>query len=104
MRQVADLHTPNIVCAGSPAQDAVTRAELTLWRLNDTFKYLADGRMMMMIDGSVTQRFFIGMPKRAADSHVRSAALIDWELARLAEKRSPGRCDDALCLPRIRPA
>ena len=42
MRQVADLHTPNIVCAGSPAQDAVTRAELTLWRLNDTFKYLAD--------------------------------------------------------------
>lgn len=43
MRQVADLHTPNIVCAGSPALDAVTCAELTLWRLNDTFKYLADG-------------------------------------------------------------
>jgi len=102
MRQVADLHTPNIVCAGSPAQDAVTRAELTLWRLNDIFKYLADGRMMMM--DLLRQRFLIGMPKRAADSHVRSAALIDWELARLAEKRSPGRCDDALCLPRIRPA
>ena len=53
MRQVADLHTPNIVCAGSPAQDAVTRAELTLWRLNDTFKYLADDD-----DDSVTATVF----------------------------------------------
>ena len=37
---------------------------------------------------------------RAADV-IRSAALVDIELARLAEKRSPGRCDDALCFPRL---
>jgi hypothetical protein len=30
---VADLHTPLIIFAGSPTQDAVIRAELSIWRL-----------------------------------------------------------------------
>jgi hypothetical protein len=30
---VADLYTPPIIFAGSPTQDAVIRAELSIWRL-----------------------------------------------------------------------
>ena len=30
---VADLHSPPVVYAGSPTQDAVIRAELSIWHL-----------------------------------------------------------------------
>jgi hypothetical protein len=52
---VADLHTPLIIFAGSPIQDAVIRAELSIWRLKSVREInLADDgtillfRMMMI--------------------------------------------------------
>ena len=41
--EVADLHATLIICAGSLTQDAVIRAELSIWRLKRVRKInLAD--------------------------------------------------------------
>jgi hypothetical protein len=47
-QEVADLHAPLIIFARSPTQDAVIRAELSIWRLKRVRKInLADDGLMV---------------------------------------------------------